>query len=125
MITVAKTTPLSPNARVSRAVASEADRILATLLPSRIAPIIRSLSSVTLSASFARCEPLSAALRNFDRDAAVSAVSDAEKNAEHNSRITIIPAVIQNEASSIGEGMAAFQTDIQGLAGGLELRAKG
>jgi hypothetical protein len=99
MPSVASATPESPNTRVSSAVASEADRMLTTLLPRRIAPIMRSLSSVTFSAVSAPFSPLSARDRSLPRDAAVSAVSDPEKKADRIRRPKIDAAVIQKAAS--------------------------
>ena len=94
-------TPFAPKSRDRSAVAREAERILATLLPSRIAPISFSPSSVTFSARSAPPLPLSACARSLPRDAAVSAVSEPEKKADSSKRHRIAAVVIQKVESSI------------------------
>src|SRR5690606_23610914 len=98
---VATATPLAPKSRVKSAVASEAARMLTTLLPSRIAPISLSPSSFSFSAISAPVLPLSACARSLPREAAVSAVSDPEKKADIRRSTTIAPAVSQVVVSSM------------------------
>ena len=75
-------------------VARAAANILTRLLPSNIEPISFSLSSVILSAQVAPGSPLSALDLSFALDAAVSAVSDPEKNADKKrSNIILIPVI--------------------------------
>ena len=90
MTKVAKATPLSPNRRVNSAVARDAAKMFTRLLPSRTEPISRSLSSVIRKARSAPADPLSAWTRSLPRDAAVSAVSEPEKNPERTSRNKMI-----------------------------------
>ena len=100
IIRVASATPLSPNTRVSKAVASEVARMLTRLLPRRTDPISRSLSSVMASARSAPWLPLSACARSLPREAAVSAVSEPEKKPDSTSRSTIPPDVTQKAVST-------------------------
>ena len=99
---VARATPLSPNARVNKAVASDVARIFTKLLPNKTEPIRRSLSSVMSKARCAPRDPLSACVRNFPREAAVNAVSDPEKNPDSTSNSKIDPVVIQKALSRSG-----------------------
>ena len=92
--TVAKNTPDSLKISVNNFVARAAANILTRLLPSNIEPISFSLSSVILSALVAPGSPLSALDLSFALDAAVSAVSDPEKNADKKrSNIILLPVI--------------------------------
>ena len=107
----ARSSPASPaptraarrRAAVKRLVASDAGRMLARLLPSRSAPISRSLSSVSCSASVGagrrRARPGRAACRG---SRVVSAVSDAGEAAPSTSRSTRIPAPVAQRARGAG-----------------------
>ena len=99
MINVASATPLSPNIRVNSAVVRDVAKMLTKLLPNNTDPIRRSLSSVMSNARCAPREPLSACVRIFPRDAAVSAVSEPEKNPDKTKSKRIAPVVIQNALS--------------------------
>ena len=109
--TVAKATPPSPTSVSRSEVASDVARMLTRLLPNRIAPISRSLSSVRVSANFAPREPSSAIRRKRARLAAVSAVSEPEKPALNmSSRATpkavtqILPAAERGLADHVRAG---------------------
>ena len=99
MINVASATPLSPNIRVNSAVVRDVARMLTKLLPNNTDPIRRSLSSVISKARCAPRDPLSACVRIFPRDAAVSAVSEPEKKPDKTKSNRIAPVVIQNALS--------------------------
>src|SRR6202020_2949131 len=78
----AYSTPPSPNHAVRMPVASAEAPILAMLLPSSSAPIIRSRIANRLETTPASRLPCFDSRSMLARDAAVSAVSLAEKNAE-------------------------------------------
>ena len=65
------------------AVANEAASMFTKLFPNKTEPIKRSLSSVIFNAFLAPGSPLSALVLSFALDAAVSAVSEPEKNADN------------------------------------------
>ena len=108
MMKVASATPLSPNIRVRSAVASAADRMLTMLLPNKSAPIIRSRSSITFIALAAPVVPLSACAFSFDREDAVSAVSDPEKKADMHNSARMAAVVSQNVVSSGAFGIGSI-----------------
>ena len=94
--------------------------MLATLLPRSSAPIRRSLSSVIFSAVAAPREPRSACPRSFPREAAVSAVSEPEKNADSSSSARIAAAVSQKAASSEAREAEIEGPGVTGAASGAQ-----
>ena len=79
---VATATPLSPVSEIAADVAIEDASTFTALLPTRIAPISRSLFLRSFSTIWARLRPLRASWRMRASDAAVRAVSALEKKAD-------------------------------------------
>ena len=79
--------------------------MLTRLLPSRIAPMSRSRSSVRSSTIFARLFPSSARRCMRARDAAVSAVSEPEKKPEKSSSNTMAPRMTPRPSETISGGL--------------------
>ena len=94
--------------------AKDVAKIFTRLFPKRTEPISLSLSSVISRARCAPREPLSAWLRNFPREAAVSAVSEPEKKLDNTNKHMIVPAVIQKATLKI-----EFGSSISDLSFGL------
>src|SRR6267154_204019 len=97
---VAYSTPTSPNQAVKMPVASAEAPILAMLLPSSSAPIMRSRIANRLETTAASRLPCFDSRIMLAREAPVSAVSLAEKNAETSSKATTMDNVSQSVMST-------------------------
>src|SRR5690606_35815071 len=94
-------------------VAMEDARILARLLPIRSAPISRSRRLMRRWTNPARSSPLCSSVCIRARDAAVSAVSDPEKNAERMTQSRMMPHITQSSKAIRLILLFRFQTFFQ------------